>query len=355
MRTLGSADRPLAGRAAGGQLDDFGPGTAGRAGGDRLGARKLSISVATSRATGQRRCRFCGSAREFASIGSPPSSRRLAGARPDQHAGQRHGPGRARRGGRGGRWRARRSCTATVGDDLLPQSFPAIHAVGRAARAQPRLIDLDWGDRDAPRHARRQGRVLRYRRPRHQAVDGMLLMKKDMGGAANVLALAHMIMAARLPVRLRVLIAAVENTIAGNAFRPGDVYQERKGLTVEIGNTDAEGRLVLADALAPPTRSRRISHRFRDADRRRPGCARRPTCRRCLSNDDATADDLLRPAWRSDDPLWRMPFWPGYERHSTAPWPIQQCLRQSALAARSRRPCSCAALSPRRGATPTST
>ena len=141
----------------------------------------------------------------------------------------------------------------------------------------------------------------------------MLLMKKDMGGAAGVLGLASMIMAARLPVRLRVLIPAVENAIAGNAFRPGDILKSRKGITVEIGNTDAEGRLILADALAL-------------ADEEAPdllidmatltGAARvalGPELPPFFTDDEALADALDDAAKEAADPMWRLPLWPGYE------------------------------------------
>ena len=137
------------------------------------------------------------------------------------------------------------------GDDLLAKNFPMIHAVGRASDKAPRLIDMVWGDRNAPKVTLvGKGVCFDTGGLDIKPSSGMLLMKKDMGGAANVLGLASMIMASRLKVRLRVLIPAVENAISGNAFRPGDVLTSRKGLTVEIGNTDAEGRLVLADALA---------------------------------------------------------------------------------------------------------
>ena len=170
------------------------------------------------------------------------------GARPDQHAGR--GP-HARAPRRRWRWTWRARCGAqgrVVTGDALREGFPAIHAVGRAAESRAAPDRLQLGRSQARRgDAGRQGRVLRLRRPRHQAApQGMLLMKKDMGGAACVLALARMVMESALPVRLRVLIPAVENAIAGNAYRPGDVLRTRKGLTVEVGNTDAEGRLVLA-------------------------------------------------------------------------------------------------------------
>ena len=137
------------------------------------------------------------------------------------------------------------------GDDLLAKNFPMIHAVGRASDKAPRLVDMIWGDKNAPKVTLvGKGVCFDTGGLDIKPSSGMLLMKKDMGGAANVLGLASMIMASGLKVRLRVLIPAVENAISGNAFRPGDILKSRKGLTVEIGNTDAEGRLILADALA---------------------------------------------------------------------------------------------------------
>ncbi len=142
------------------------------------------------------------------------------------------------------------SIKATIGDDLLRDNFPLIHAVGRAATRAPRLIDLNWGEAGHPRVTLvGKGVCFDTGGLDIKPESAMLNMKKDMGGAATALALAHMIMARGLPVRLRVLIPAVENAISGSAFRPRDIYTSRKGITVEIGNTDAEGRLVLADAL----------------------------------------------------------------------------------------------------------
>ncbi|MDE2275879.1 MAG: leucyl aminopeptidase family protein, partial [Burkholderiales bacterium] len=139
----------------------------------------------------------------------------------------------------------------TVGDKLLAAGFPAIHAVGRAAVREPRLIELTWGK---PRHPKLtlvgKGVCFDSGGLDLKGADGMRLMKKDMGGAANALALAQMVMALELPVRLQLLIPAVENAVAGNAYRPGDVFKTRKGLHIEIGNTDAEGRVILCDALA---------------------------------------------------------------------------------------------------------
>ena len=139
---------------------------------------------------------------------------------------------------------------AIVGDDLLRQNFPMLHAVGRASPRAPRLLDMNWGTEGRRVTLVGKGICFDTGGLDIKPAAGMLLMKKDMGGAAATLALAHMIMAAKLPVRLRILLAVAENSIAGNAFRPGDILHSRSGRTVEIGNTDAEGRLVLADALS---------------------------------------------------------------------------------------------------------
>jgi len=200
------------------------------------------------------------------------------------------------------------------GDDLLKQNFPMIHAVGRASVGAPRLIDMTWGAADAPKVTLvGKGVCFDTGGLDIKPSSGMLLMKKDMGGAANVLGLASMIMAAGLKVRLRVLIPAVENSIAGNAFRPGDVLASRKGITVEIGNTDAEGRLVLADALAL-------------ADDEEPellidmatltGAARvalGPDLPPFYTGDEALASELSAASVAVEDPLWRMPLWRPYD------------------------------------------
>ena len=200
------------------------------------------------------------------------------------------------------------------GDDLLAKNFPMIHAVGRASDKAPRLIDMIWGDKNAPKVTLvGKGVCFDTGGLDIKPSSGMLLMKKDMGGAANVLGLASMIMASGLKVRLRVLIPAVENAISGNAFRPGDVLKSRKGLTVEIGNTDAEGRLILADALAL-------------ADEEEPeflidmatltGAARvalGPDLPPFYTDDDGLASDLAAAAKEQEDPLWRMPLWRPYD------------------------------------------
>jgi len=206
------------------------------------------------------------------------------------------------------------SIRTIVGDDLLKQNFPLIHAVGRASPRAPRLIDLTWGDAKHPKITLvGKGVCFDTGGLDIKPDSAMLIMKKDMGGAANVLAAAHMILDGRLKVRLRVLIPAVENSIAGDAFRPLDVYKSRKGITVEIGNTDAEGRLVLADALAL-------------ADEETPeliadmatltGAARvalGPELPPFFTHDDRLASDLARHADAERDPMWRLPLWRPYE------------------------------------------
>jgi leucyl aminopeptidase len=206
------------------------------------------------------------------------------------------------------------ACNTIVGDDLLKQNFPLIHAVGRAAARAPRLIDITWGDPSHPKITLvGKGVCFDTGGLDIKSDAGMLNMKKDMGGAACVLAAAHMIMDAKLKVRLRLLIPAVENAISGDAFRPLDIYKSRLGLTVEIGNTDAEGRLVLADALAL-------------ADEEAPeliadmatltGAARvalGPELPPFYTHDDRLASDLARHADAERDPMWRMPLWRPYD------------------------------------------
>jgi len=204
--------------------------------------------------------------------------------------------------------------TITKGHDLEAQ-YPMIHAVGMAAEKKhaPRLIELVWGNPKHPRVAIvGKGVCFDSGGLDIKPSAGMRLMKKDMGGAAHALALAGLIMQQRLPVRLHLLIPAVENAIAGNAFRPGDVLRSRKGLTVEIGNTDAEGRLVLGDALARAVEdSPELVIDFATLT----GAARvalGPDLPALFSNDDALAEALLAAGSAEDDPLWRMPLWAGY-------------------------------------------
>jgi leucyl aminopeptidase len=206
------------------------------------------------------------------------------------------------------------SVRAVIGDDLLKNNFPLIHAVGRAAAKAPRLIDLRWGDAKNPKVTLvGKGVCFDTGGLDIKPSSGMLIMKKDMGGAANVLALAHMVMDRKLKVSLRVLIPAVENSISGDAFRPLDVYPSRKGLSVEIGNTDAEGRLVLADALAL-------------AGEENPdllidmgtltGAARvalGPDLPPFYTDDETLAADVARFAAAENDPVWRLPLWRRYD------------------------------------------
>ena len=201
-----------------------------------------------------------------------------------------------------------------VGEELLAQNFPLIHAVGRASPRAPRLIDITAGRADAPKVTLvGKGVCFDTGGLDLKPESAMLIMKKDMGGAASVLAAAHMILSRGLDIRLRVLIPAVENAVSGGAFRPLDVYQSRKGLTVEIGNTDAEGRLVLADALA-------------FADEEAPdllidmgtltGAARvalGPDLPPFYTHDDQLARELAECAATENDPLWQMPLWLPYD------------------------------------------
>lgn len=210
------------------------------------------------------------------------------------------------------------ACDATVasvvGDDLLARNFPMIHAVGRASPRQPRLVDLVWGDPGHPKVTLvGKGVAFDTGGLDLKPSAGMLLMKKDMGGAAAAIAAARMIILAGLPVRLRLLVPAVENAVSGSSFRPGDVLPSRKGISVEIGNTDAEGRLILADALAL-------------ADEEAPellidyatltGAARvalGPDLPPVYSHDDGLAQEIMRLGLAVNDPVWRMPLWSPYD------------------------------------------
>ncbi len=202
-----------------------------------------------------------------------------------------------------------------TGDALLTANYPAIHAVGRASCHAPRLVELYWGNKNNP-HISLVGKGVCFDSGGLdlKSSANMRLMKKDMGGAAHALGLAHMIMAAGLPVRLRVLIAAVENAVAGNAFRPGDVLASRAGVNIEVENTDAEGRLVLADALT-------------DAAAENPellldfatltGAARVALGTEVpafFCNDDPLACELMEAAQTELDPIWRLPLHTPYRR-----------------------------------------
>ena len=204
-----------------------------------------------------------------------------------------------------------------VGQDLLSANFPAIHAVGRASSEAPRLVELRWAPSGAEAYPCvtliGKGVCFDSGGLDIKPSSGMALMKKDMGGAAVALGLANLLMSAKIRARLRVLVPAVENAISGNAYRPGDVLATRKGLTVEVGNTDAEGRLVLCDALA-----------FADADHPAliidfatlTGAARvalGPELPALFGNEERVVHELARVAAAEHDPLWPMPLWAGYE------------------------------------------
>jgi leucyl aminopeptidase len=202
-----------------------------------------------------------------------------------------------------------------VGDELLAQNFPAIHAVGRAASRPPRLIEINWGNPKHPRVAIvGKGVVFDSGGYDIKSAEGMRLMKKDMGGAAHAIALARLIMQRQLPLRLQMLVPAVENAIAGNAFRPGDVLRTRKGLTVEIGNTDAEGRLILCDAMAYAVEQKpKTLVDFATLT----GAARvalGPELPALYSNDEGLASAMLEAANGLGDPMWRLPLWRNYRR-----------------------------------------
>jgi leucyl aminopeptidase len=201
------------------------------------------------------------------------------------------------------------------GDELIEANFPLIHAVGRAADKAPRLVDVSWGKSDAPK-VTLVGKGVSFDtggldvKPE----SAMLMMKKDMGGAATALALALMIMDARLPVRLRVILPIVENAISSKAMRPGDVYPSRKGLSVEVGNTDAEGRLILADGLAlGDEEAPDLLIDFATLT----GAARvalGPDLPPFYTMDDMLAAEIARHAVQAYDPVWRLPLWDPYDK-----------------------------------------
>ncbi|MBL23261.1 MAG: leucyl aminopeptidase [Rhodospirillaceae bacterium] len=208
------------------------------------------------------------------------------------------------------------NCTVTVGDDLLRDNYPMIHAVGRASVRAPRLIDLTWGKPKDPKVTLvGKGVCFDTGGLDLKPSSGMLLMKKDMGGAAHALALGQLIMANRLNVRLRVLVPAVENSVSGDSFRPMDVLKTRAGLSVEIGNTDAEGRLILGDALTEAgAEDPDLIVDFATLT----GAARvalGPDMAMMFSNDDVLAGAIETAGTHCDDPVWRMPLWQPYRRY----------------------------------------
>ena len=209
---------------------------------------------------------------------------------------------------------------AIVGDELLKQNYPLIHAVGRASSQAPRLLHLSWGDATAPRLAIvGKGVCFDTGGLDIKPSSGMRLMKKDMGGAAHALALGQIVMDAKLPVKLEVFLPVVENAISGDAFRPGDIIKSRQGLTVEIDNTDAEGRLILADAL---TRACEDKPALLIDFATLTGAARTalgPEIPPFYTNDEALAAELAQASLETSDPIWRMPLWDGYESDMDSP------------------------------------
>jgi leucyl aminopeptidase len=202
--------------------------------------------------------------------------------------------------------------------DALEREYPMVHTVGRAAEwaRAPRLIEIEWGDPKHPRIAIvGKGVCFDSGGLDIKPSSSMLLMKKDMGGAAHALALARLIMKSGLPVRLHMLVPAVENAVSGNAFRPGDVLRSRAGVSVEIGNTDAEGRLILADAL---TRAGEEKPEFILDFATLTGAARSavgPDLPALFARRDETAQALLEAGEAADDPCWRLPLWNGYREY----------------------------------------
>jgi len=202
-----------------------------------------------------------------------------------------------------------------VGDELLKAGFPTIHAVGRASHREPRLVELSWGKREHPQLVLvGKGVCFDTGGLDLKSSDGMRWMKKDMGGAAHAIALAGLVMQAKLPVRLTLLVPAVENAVAGNAMRPGEVVTTRAGHTVEIDNTDAEGRLVLCDALAYAAEQKpALIIDFATLT----GAARvalGPDLPALFGNDEAATAAVLAAGQRVADPLWRMPLWRPYRK-----------------------------------------
>jgi leucyl aminopeptidase len=203
--------------------------------------------------------------------------------------------------------------SVTTGEALLEANYPLIHAVGRAGPEAPRLIELEWGEADHPRLAI-VGKGVCYDTGGLNLKPGQYMrdMKKDMGGAAHAIALAQLVMDAKLPVRLHLLVPAVENSVSAASFRPGDVFRSRQGLTVEIDNTDAEGRLVLADALARASEDApELMLDFATLT----GAARvalGPDLAPFFTADSDLAAAFDIAAWRTADPVWRMPLWTPY-------------------------------------------
>lgn len=209
---------------------------------------------------------------------------------------------------------------SVIGDDLLANNYPMVHAVGRASTHEPRIVELHWGKKSDPRIGLvGKGVVFDTGGLNIKTGAFMRLMKKDMGGAANAMALARLIMAAKLPVRLHMVLPIVDNAISGDAYRPSDVLPSRKGLSVEIDNTDAEGRLVLADALTRATEEEpELLIDFATLT----GAARvalGPEMAPFYCDDEGLVADLQSAAVQTGDPVWRMPLWNGYDKLLDSP------------------------------------
>lgn len=203
--------------------------------------------------------------------------------------------------------------TVTQGDDLLAQNLPMIHAVGRAAHEAPRLVEFEWGDPSHPRLAViGKGITFDTGGLNIKSAAGARIMKKDMGGAAHALALAKMIMANKLPIRLHCLVSIAENAISAGAYRPGDILKSRAGLTVEIDNTDAEGRLVLGDALTKAAESEPVLMIDFATLTGAARVALGPTLPPFFCNREAPVPNVLAQAKRQHDPIWHMPLWQSY-------------------------------------------
>lgn len=205
------------------------------------------------------------------------------------------------------------SLSVITGDALLDENYPMVHAVGRAAEAEPRIMELSWGEESHLELAIvGKGVAFDSGGLNIKGGDGMRIMKKDMGGAAHAVALARLVMGANLPVRLKLYVPAVENAISGDAFRPGDVLSSRKGLTVEIDNTDAEGRLILGDAL---TRACESAPDLVIDFATLTGAARvalGPDLAPFYTDDEAVAAGIEDGSSETGDPVWRMPLWAPY-------------------------------------------
>jgi leucyl aminopeptidase len=210
--------------------------------------------------------------------------------------------------------------TVTIGEDLLEENLPMIHAVGRAAHEEPRLVEFEWGDPSHPRLALiGKGITFDTGGVNIKSAAGARIMKKDMGGAAHALALSKMIMANNLPIRLHCLVSIAENAVSAGAYRPGDILSSRAGLTVEIDNTDAEGRLVLGDALTKAAESEPVLMIDFATLTGAARVALGPTLPPFFSNREAPVADVLAQAKRQNDPIWHMPLWQPYNSMLSSP------------------------------------